>query len=128
MCSWCGAAVVAGMTAIRFGEKTFFRADGTSFLMIARNLSGRGLGAGDDAYRYGRMLYPLAGFVLAGGHKAWLLWTLPLVNCLAFGAAVAFSVELVARQRRPLPHALAILAVPALWLCLAVAWSECLLI
>jgi hypothetical protein len=126
--SAAGAAAVAGLVAARFGEKIFFRADGISFLMIARNLSGHGLGAGDDAYRYGRMLYPLAGLVLAGGHKAWLLWTLPLVNCLAFGATVAFSVELVARQRRPVSHGLAILAVPALWLCLAVAWSECLLI
>jgi hypothetical protein len=123
-----GAGMLVGSLAALFGWDNFFFADGISFLMIARQLSGHGLGSGDDAYRYGRMLYPFAGLLLAGGHRAWLVWTLPVVNCLAFGAAVSCCVELAVRHGRSVRHGLLILAVPALWMCLVVAWSEALLI
>lgn len=126
--SAASAAVLVGALAARFGWDNFFRADGISFLMVARHITGDTLGAGDNAYRYGRVFYPFAGLVVAGGHEVWLRWSLPLVNCLAFGASVAFAGELAASSQRAVRHGLIVLAIPALWFCLGVAWSESLLV
>jgi hypothetical protein len=122
------AAIVVGLLAARFGWDNFIRGDGRSFVNIAGNLSGDGLGSGDGAYRYGRILYPLAGLLLAGGNRAWLQWSLPVVNCLALGAAVMCSVELAVRRGSSMRRGLIMLAVPAMWMCLLVAWSEALLV
>jgi hypothetical protein len=122
------AGVLVGALAARFGWQFFFWTDAHGFWRIARQLSGAGLGPGEDAYRYGRMFYPLTGLLLAGGNRAWLQWSLPAVNCLAFGASAACGVELAVRHGRPVRHGLLVLVVPGLWLCLLVAWSEALLI
>ena len=123
-----GAGIVVGLVAARFGWDSFIRADAKSFVLVASHLSGDGLDARDSAYRYGRPLYSIAGLLLAGGRQAWLPWSLPVVNCLAFGAAVSGAVELAVRHGRSMRQGLLILAVPAMWMCLAVAWSEALLI
>ncbi|MDQ1395388.1 MAG: hypothetical protein QOG64_647, partial [Acidimicrobiaceae bacterium] len=115
-----GALVLVVGRAAVSGWHTFIRADGISFVMVAHHLTGEGLAAGDNAYRYGRVLYPLLGWLLAGGRSGWLLWSLPVVNCVAFGLSVALAGERAMRCGRPLRHGLVVLAVPALWLCLMV--------
>ena len=128
-----GAALAAALVIVLAaaspdGWRHFIRADGISFLDVARNLSGRGYSAGDNAYRYGRMFYPLVAFALALGHRSWLLMALPLVNCLALGVSIAVACELAARSGRSVRAGLVVLGVPALWLCLLIAWCESLLI
>ncbi len=55
-------------------------------------------------------------------------WTLPLVDVIGFGLLAASAVELLGRRGRPPKRLLVLAAVPALWLSMAIAYSEPLVI
>jgi hypothetical protein len=70
------------------------------------------------AYRYGRILYPITAWTLAGGRPSLVGWTLAIVFAVSLGAAVAMAAWLLQRQGRPAWYGLAILATPfvVLWI------------
>jgi hypothetical protein len=70
------------------------------------------------AYRYGRILFPLTGWVLALGRPALVSWTLAIVFAASLGAVVALAAWLLQQRGRPPWYGLAVLAAPfvVLWL------------
>jgi hypothetical protein len=127
------AATVLLAVIATSGHDALFRSDGDLFRRVATDPFGDGsaIAAPDlygTSYRYGRILFPLLGWVLALGRAGWVSWTLPLVDVLGFGLLVAAAVELLARRGRPVQRVLVLAAVPALWLSMAIAYSEPLVI
>ena len=129
------AGILASITSVvvvvvkgrRFGWSGFFIGDGRWYLRVARDLTGSHLHRGEGAYRYGRILYPLVGWLLAVGRQSWLVRTLPVVNAGAVGVVIACACELVNRREGRSLRGLVVLSVPGLWLCLFVAWADALL-
>jgi hypothetical protein len=127
------AAAVLLMVVASSGHDALFRSDGDLFRRVATDPFGDGsaIAAPDvygTSYRYGRILFPLLAWVLAFGHAGWVSWTLPLVDVAGFALLVACAVELLARRGRPAQRVLVLAAVPALWLSMAIAYSEPLVI
>jgi len=70
------------------------------------------------AYRYGRIAYPLLAWLLAGGHAAWIVYTLPIVYlagvwllvwlasgwCVTAGRSAFFGLTVGPVVGAPLPH------------------------
>lgn len=123
------ALVVAALIATK-GRQSLFRNDAEFFWLVARNPFADGaifrpfaheMG---DAYRYGRILFPLLAWVLALGRPGAVQWTLILVDLISFGAVVALAAELVARRGATVERGLAVLLTPAMWFALVLAVSE----
>src|SRR5688500_15001545 len=82
-----------------------FDADGDplSYLRVARDPFGDGSLLVEDgpqqgvAYRFGRILFPFAGWLLAGGNDELIQWTMPVVSALAYGCCGVAAAVLVAR-------------------------------
>ena len=97
-----------------------YSGDPLSFLRVGRDPFGDGDALQADAavhgiaYRYGRILFPLLGWVVAGGHGPHLAWTLPLVAVAAFGACAAIAAVLAHDAGQPPVRGLAVAAVPTL--------------
>ena len=127
------AAAVLLLVIASSGHDALFRSDGDLFRRVATDPFGDGsaIAAPDvygTSYRYGRILFPLLGWLLALGRAGWVSWTLPLVDVVGFGLLGAAAVELLARRGRRAQRVLALAAVPALWLSMAIAYSEPLVI
>jgi hypothetical protein len=127
------AATVLLVVIASSGHDALFRSDGDLFRRVASDPFGDGsaIAAPDvygTSYRYGRILFPLLAWLLALGRAGWVSWTLPIVDVIGFGLLVAAAAELLARRGRPVQRVLALSAVPALWLSMAIAYSEPLVI
>ena len=94
--------------------------DPLSFLRVARDPFGSGTGLEADAaihgvaYRYGRILFPLTAWLLAGGNAGLVDWTLPLVSVVAFGACAVAAASLADDAGQPPVRGLSVVAVPTL--------------
>ena len=91
--------------------------DGPFFLAVGRHpFAGGGLPGNPlvygVAYRYGRILFPLTGWLVALGRPSWVPATLVGVYVVSFGAWVAFAAEHLRRNGRRPVLALWILALP----------------
>jgi len=114
------AVVVAALIAVGAdGRHGFYgQSDAPLFLAVARRPFGTGhpfpgkpLVQG-VAYRYGRILFPLAGWLLAFGRPAATKWSLAAVYAGSFGAWVTFAAEHLRRGGRNPRMALWIFATP----------------
>jgi hypothetical protein len=65
-----------------------------------------------DAYRYGRILFPLAAWALALGRPGWVAGALLVVYVASFGAWVALAAEHLRRNGRRPALALLMFALP----------------
>jgi hypothetical protein len=110
MLTWSAATV---------GRHHMLESDGASFAAVARDPFGNaatlhhfGHLIDGTAYRFGRMLVPLAAWVLAGGQAAATTVTLPIVVAAGFGLSVCAAAELARRRGKPAVLGLVVLAVP----------------
>jgi hypothetical protein len=102
---------------IQRGSEAFFYSDASIYQVVARHpFSDRaiphdvGLAFG-NAYRYGRILYPLSSWALVLGHTSWVRGAMVVVNIIAVGAALGVACELCQRAgRSPLAGYLLLLA------------------
>jgi hypothetical protein len=125
-----GSALLAGGARTR--RDLFLHSDAPFFLAVARHPFGRGTNFGGDprvggvAYRYGRIGYPLAGWILALGHRAWIPTTLTLVLIAGFGAWIAFAAEHLRRGGRSPLLGVCVLGTPFafFWFALPIGISE----
>ena len=123
-------AVVMVIVALTSPSGSLFRSDALYFRLVAEHPFGNAhalathVASAGDAYRYGRILYPLVAWILAVGNTGWVHWTLPVVDLAALVVLAAVAAELVARRGRPVERALVILLVPGVWLTVAIAFSE----
>jgi hypothetical protein len=95
----------------------FVASDAPFFLNVARHPFSRGQLPGNPlvygvAYRYGRIGFPIMGWLLAFGHPPWVPDTLFAVYVASMGAWVAFAAEHLRRNGRRPTLALWILALP----------------
>ena len=122
-----GAAVFAFLLADgpSYAHGFYGRTDAPWFLAVARHPFGAGGHGfpGDPlvqgvAYRYGRILLPLLGWILALGHTSAVPWSLAVAFTLSAGAWVALTAEFAARSGLRASAAAVILACPftLLWL------------
>jgi hypothetical protein len=128
-----GVAVVVGTLAAvgANGRHGFYgHSDAPLFLSVARHpfgntMPGKPLVQG-VAYRYGRIFFPLCGWLLALGRPAFTRWTLAAVYVGSFGAWVALAGEHLRRGGRNPRMALWIFATPwaLLWFVLPDIVSE----
>jgi hypothetical protein len=91
--------------------------DGPFFLAVGRHPFASGQLPGNPliygvAYRYGRILFPLTGWLAALGRPSWVSSTLLGIYVASFGAWVAFAAEHLRRNGRRPGLALCILALP----------------
>ena len=119
--------VVAGAVALAvlvgnalWHDGAIHNGDPLSFLRVARDPFGSGAGLEADAaihgvsYRYGRILFPLAAWLLAAGNADYVDWTLPLVSTVAFGACAVAAAALADAAGQPRLRGLSVVAVPTL--------------
>jgi hypothetical protein len=131
-------ALIVGATllvAIVVNGRSFvFNSDAGLSLRVARDPFGDGasfIGTPADtgiAYRYGRILYPLLAWLLAGGRPGLVPWTLPLVYAASVGLLAAAACELCRRRGLPALRGLWVLAVPSFWVTLPIAFSDPLVV
>lgn len=130
-----GAAAAVAALVIAFiiatkGRQSLFRNDAELYWLVARNPFADGsifrpfADEMGDAYRYGRILFPFLGWVVALGRPGSVQWSLIAVDVAGFGTAVALSVELAARRGATPERGLALLLTPAMWFALVLAVSE----
>jgi hypothetical protein len=124
-----GALVAAGAN----GSNGFYaRSDAPFFLRIARQPFGNGRPFPGNplvhgvAYRYGRIFFPLTGWLLALGRPFAVRWTLAAAYVASFGAWVALAGEHLRRGGRSPRVALWIFATPwvLLWIVVPSIVSE----
>ncbi len=123
------AGAIFALQSTASGLDSLFPSDADLFLRVAGDPFGDG-GAIDapelygDAYRYGRILFPLVAWALALGQPEWVDVSLLAVSTLGLGLGVAAAVELL-RRRGVGPGAMRwLLVVPAIWMGLRGAFSE----
>lgn len=124
------ATVTLVVARVRFGSGFLIENDAGIYLRIARDPFGHGAslaglppGSG-SAYRFGRILYPLMAWVLAGGRPAIVSWTLPIVYVLGLGLLGAVASELAARRGVTPEWGLIVFACPAFWLTFPVLFPD----
>lgn len=124
------AAAVMAVVVVSSGRQSLFRNDAEFFWLVARDPFSDGsifrpfaqeMG---DAYRYGRILFPLLAWVAVGGRESLVQWSLMAIDVVAFGTTVALACEIVARRGVDLFRGAATLLVPAMWFALVLAVSE----
>ncbi|MFQ5555098.1 MAG: hypothetical protein ACE5GC_06990 [Acidimicrobiia bacterium] len=111
------------------GIDSLFPSDADLFRRVATDPFGSGAAIDapelyGDAYRYGRILYPLLAWVVALGRSGWVPWTLLLLGAVGLGLAAACAVELLGRRGVGQARMLWLAAVPAVWLGVRGAFSE----
>jgi hypothetical protein len=111
----------------RAGDPVFFRAVATDPFGSGHMIVALGR-PGDAAYRYGRIGFPLLGWLFALGHPAAVGWTMAFVHMSALAAVPALAAVLLDTYgARPALGALVLLA-PGLLLVADRAYGEPLLI
>ena len=126
----CLGAVIALTVYLRFGEHYFFLSDGALYRVVARWPFADGhvlrpvAPVYGDSYRYGRILYPLLAWILGGGQRGPISFTLIALNVASVGIMLAVSAELCQRAGRPARLGYAVLAAPGLLASLLVAVAE----
>jgi hypothetical protein len=127
------AATIAGIimlfVAIDGGRDSVFRSDADLFRRVAIDPFGDGSSIDDpvrygDAYRYGRILYPLTAWVLGAGQDDAVEVALVVLTVVAFGAVIGLSAEHLRRRGRPPDGALLVMLTPGLWLGALATFSE----
>lgn len=83
--------VIALDSASPGGVQSFGRGDAATYRAVAADIDGSDIGPGEGSYRYGRIGYPLLGWLAAGGDQGRVPVALAAVNVLA-GAVAAFAV------------------------------------
>lgn len=112
------AAIVLGASAASVGRRDMLRSDGKSFAEVATDPFGDGRAIVNlpaitgPSYRYGRILFPLLAWGLAGGRASLTGWTLAIVFALSVGAMVACAAELCRRRGKSPARGVAVLALP----------------
>ena len=115
-----GFALVLVLVAAAVTDGSIYQGDPLSFLRVARSPFGDGAALEPDAavhgvaYRFGRILYPLLAWLLAGGQRELVEWTLPLVSVAAFGLCAVAASELASEARRPPLFGALVVCVPTL--------------
>lgn len=104
--------------------------DGQMFLSLALDpgLQHQGSIAALDnpPYRYHRILYPLLGYLLGFGQPQLIPYALVAINCLAI-ALIVFLIGLTLQQAdQSASQSLFVLAVPGVWLTLALSTADLL--
>ena len=116
-----GVAVVVGtlISVGAYGRHGFYgHSDAPLFLQVARQPFGNGHGFPGKplvqgvSYRYGRIFFPLTGWLLALGQAIAVRWTLAVVYVASFAAWVALAGEHLRRGGRNPRLALWIFATP----------------
>lgn len=124
------AAVVMAVVVVSSGRQSLFRNDAELFWLVARDPFADGsifrpfADEMGDAYRYGRILFPLLAWIAVAGRESLVQWSLMAVDVLAFGATVALACEVVARRGVDTFRGTSVLLVPAMWFALVLAVSE----
>lgn len=125
-----GGAILVVIVLANAGIEAFDKSDGKYFRLVGENPFGDGsafVGAdprGGVAYRYGRLTYSLAAWLLAGGQAGLVRWTLPIVSVLALGLMAACAAELIMRRGGTVENAIKVLLVPGIPFCLSISYSE----
>lgn len=123
------AGVVMAVIVATDGQKSLFRNDAEFYWLVAVDPFGEGrvfIPFADEmgrAYRYGRILFPALGWLLAGGRDSLVPWMLMAIDVAAFGATVGLAARLCARRGVP-ERGLSVLLVPAMWFAIVLAVSE----
>jgi hypothetical protein len=111
--------VVIGLVAVsaRVRYDMYWTGDAAYFFAVARHpFAAGGVSAHPlmfgEAYRYGRIMYPLTAWLLAFGRPSWVAGTLLAVYLASVGAWVAFAAEHLRRNGRRPAFALWIFALP----------------
>lgn len=123
------AGVLMALVAVQGGRDDVFRSDADLFRRVALDPFGDGSAIDDpeaygDAYRYGRILYPLAAWLVGAGQDDAVEVALAALGVLSFGAVVGLSAELLRRRGRAPDGALLVLLAPGLWLGAIATFSE----
>ncbi len=123
------AAALLIVIAIDGGRDAVFRSDADLFRRVALDPFGDGSAIDDpdrfgDAYRYGRILYPLAAWVLGAGQTTTTEVALGVIAALSVGAVVALAALHVRDAGGRAEDGLLVLVVPGLWLGTMATFSE----
>jgi hypothetical protein len=125
-------AIVVLAVLARDGWSGFLRSDGALFERVARDpfADRDALRAVEavwgNAYRFGRPLYPVVGWILGIGDPSAVRWALLLLIPASIGVAVALAAALIRRSGRAPSEALRLLLLPAVWAASMVLVSETL--
>lgn len=122
------AAIAITAVGLTQAGENFFRGDGVSMYQIASDLTGARMQPGDNAYRYGRILYPALGWLFSAGRPAWFVIGFRAVNVLAIAGAVLAGCAIARHYRQPDWVGTIVAASPALPLGLFVAWADPVLV
>lgn len=122
-----GAMLVA--TALTGGEDSVYRSDADLFRRVALDPFGDGSAIDDpglygDAYRYGRVLFPLSAWVLGLGNAEAVEVGLVVLTAVAFGAVAGLSAAHVELAGGRAADGLIVLLAPGLWLAGVATFSE----
>ncbi len=127
------AAVVFGTVmltvAISEGRDGVFRSDANLFRQVATDPFGDGSAietpdSSGVAYRYGRILFPFAGWVLGAGRAGPTEVALAVLVVACGVAAIGIAATLLARRGRLPSRALWMFAVPGVWAAGIATFSE----
>ena len=116
-------AVLVGSAAIHHGQRPFYNeGDAYLFRLIARHPLGstREFAAvgrlAEAPYRYGRIGFPLLGWLLALGRPAWVGWSLIVISVVSIASIPGIAAVLLADLGAPPASAAVVLAAPGLLL------------
>ena len=126
-----GAAMIA--TAMSEGRGGVFHGDADIFRRGASDPFGDGSAiptpeSSGGAYRYGRILYPLAGWLFGGGSEGATEVALAVLAVAGCVVAVVLAALLLARRGTSPTRSLWLLAVPGVWFVGTAAFSESILL
>jgi hypothetical protein len=115
-----------------YGHGFYGHGDAPSFLAVARNPFGTGHGFPGDplaqgvAYRFGRVLLPMLGWVFALGNRRAVPWSLAVAFTISVGMWVALTAELVTRADRKRVRVWMIIVCPfcAVWIARPIVVAE----
>jgi hypothetical protein len=123
-----GLALVAAVAVN--GSSFIYNSDANLTLRVARDPFGSGASfvgtepATGVAYRYGRILYPLAAWLLAFGRPSLVAWTMPVVYAISVGLLVVAACALLTARGAPARRGLLLMAVPSFWVTLPIVFLD----
>lgn len=123
-----GAALLA-VAALR-GKSYLFNSDASYAYLVARDPFGDGGGFSalpdgiGASYRYGRILYSLVGWILAGGRPGLVVWTLPTVYALSVGLLAGAACQVCFDRGAPALRGALVLLAPAFLFTLPIVFSD----
>ncbi|MEQ8841463.1 MAG: hypothetical protein RIB98_10800 [Acidimicrobiales bacterium] len=129
------AAFIGVLTLSTFalqGADQIYKGDPQSFRLVAEDPFGDGHLILEDAdvhdqgvaYRYGRILVPLVGWVMAGAQADLVVWTLPLVGILGFAVSAFLAARLCRMAGKPADRGFLVVAVPTMITSTVLVYSE----